>query len=82
MVFLPDTPLIHAAFVGTEKAGLVIMGLGHRAGEAEMVHLVRKSQARAIITHGCGVKQNRSSGRLGQLVVEVHILLEVRAGLS
>lgn len=50
VVFLPDTPLVHAAFVGTEKAGLVIMGLGHRAGEAEMIHLVRKSEARAIIT--------------------------------
>ena len=50
VVFLPDTPLVHAAFVGTEKAGLVIMGLGHRAGEAEIVHLVRKSAARAIIT--------------------------------
>jgi acyl-CoA synthetase len=50
VVFLPDTPVVHAAFVGTEKAGLVIMGIGHRAGEAELLHLVRKSNARAIIT--------------------------------
>ena len=50
VVFLPDTPLVHAAFVGTEKAGLVIVGLGHRAGEAEIIHLVRKSGARAMVT--------------------------------
>jgi acyl-CoA synthetase len=50
VVFLPDTPVVHAAFVGTEKAGLVIMGIGHRAGEAELLHLVRKSDARAIVT--------------------------------
>ena len=50
VIFLPDTPLVHAAFVGAEKAGLVIVGLGHRAGEAEIIHLVRKSGARAIVT--------------------------------
>jgi acyl-CoA synthetase len=50
VVFLPDTPLVHAAFVGTERAGVVIVGLGHRAGEAEIIHLVRKCAARAIIT--------------------------------
>ncbi len=50
VVFLPDSPVVHAAFVGVEKAGLVIMGIGHRAGEAELLHLVRKSRARAIVT--------------------------------
>jgi acyl-CoA synthetase len=50
VVFLPDTPLVHATFVGVEKAGCVIMGVGHRAGEAEIVHLIRKSAAKAIIT--------------------------------
>lgn len=50
VVFLPDTPLVHATFVGVEKAGCVIMGVGHRAGEAEIVHLVQKSAATAIIT--------------------------------
>jgi acyl-CoA synthetase len=50
VVFLPDTPVVHAAFVGAERAGLVVMGIGHRAGEAELDYLIRKSQARAIVT--------------------------------
>jgi acyl-CoA synthetase len=50
VVLMPDGPLVHAAFVGAEKAGVVITGIGHRAGESEIDHLVRKSQARGIIT--------------------------------
>jgi acyl-CoA synthetase len=50
VVLMPDGPLVHAAFVGCEKAGVVITGIGHRAGEAEIDHLVRKTRARGIIT--------------------------------
>src|SRR5512140_3492548 len=50
IVFMADGPLVHAAFVGAEKAGLVVMGIGHRAGEAELNHLVGKSPARGIVT--------------------------------
>src|SRR5688572_6313189 len=49
-VFLPDGPLLHAAFVGAERAGLVVVGIGHRAGEAEVRYLIEKTGARAIIT--------------------------------
>ena len=31
-VLLPDGPGVHVAFVGCEKAGLVVMGIGPRAG--------------------------------------------------
>lgn len=50
VVLLPDTPTVHAGFVGAEKAGLVVMGIGHRAGEKELAHLVQRSGARAIVT--------------------------------
>ncbi len=33
-VLLPDTADVHAALVGTERAGLVAMGIGARAGDA------------------------------------------------
>ena len=49
-VLLPDGPLVHAAFVGAERAGVVVMGIGHRAGEAEIDHLVTASGARALVT--------------------------------
>ena len=49
-VLLPDGPGVHAAFVGVEKAGLITMGIGPRAGRAELVHLLRRSGARALLS--------------------------------
>jgi acyl-CoA synthetase len=49
-VLLPDGPGVHVAFVGCEKAGLVVMGIGPRAGREEISHLVRKSGAAALVT--------------------------------
>jgi acyl-CoA synthetase len=49
-VLLPDGPGVHAAFVGCEKAGLVVMGIGPRAGREEIRHLVHKSGAAALVT--------------------------------
>lgn len=50
-VLLPDGATVHAAFVGIERAGLVAVGLGLRAGIAEIVHLLRKTGASMLITH-------------------------------
>jgi acyl-CoA synthetase len=49
-VLLPDGPDVHTAFVANEKAGLVTVGLGQRAGAREIVHLLRLTGARALIT--------------------------------
>jgi acyl-CoA synthetase len=49
-VQLPDGPAVHAAFVAVEKAGLVIVGIGHRAGQREIDHLVGLTGARTMIT--------------------------------
>ncbi|MCY4433687.1 MAG: class I adenylate-forming enzyme family protein [bacterium] len=49
-VILPDGAAVHAALTGADKAGVVVMGIGHRAGTAEIAHLVEKSGARAVIT--------------------------------
>ena len=49
-VLLPDGPGVHAAFIGIEKAGLITMGIGPRAGRAELVHLLQKSGARALLS--------------------------------
>jgi acyl-CoA synthetase len=49
-VLLPDGPGVHVAYVGCEKAGLVVMGIGPRAGAEEIRHLVRKSGASALVT--------------------------------
>ena len=49
-VMLPDGPTVHAAFVGLQKAGLVIVGIGARAGEAEIAYLLKRTNARALLT--------------------------------
>ena len=51
-VWLPDGPDVHTAFVATEKAGLVAVGIGPRAGETEIAHLLRRSGASALLSPG------------------------------
>lgn len=50
-IMLPDGPSVHAALVGTEKSGVVAVGIGPRAGEAEVEHILRRTGARSVITH-------------------------------
>jgi len=50
-VVLPDGAAVHVAFVAAEKAGLVVAGIGARAGDAEVRHLLAHTGARAVITH-------------------------------
>ena len=49
-VLLPDGPGVHVAFVACEKAGLVVMGIGPRAGREEIRQLVAKSGAVALVS--------------------------------
>ena len=48
-VLLPEGPGVHVAYLACEKAGLVVMGIGYRAGADEIRHLVRRSGARALL---------------------------------
>jgi acyl-CoA synthetase len=50
-VQLPDTAAVHIAFVALEKAGLVAVGIGARAGDRELRYLLGRTQATGIITH-------------------------------
>jgi acyl-CoA synthetase len=61
-VLLPDGPEVHAAWLGAEKAGLVAVGIGARAGDREIAHLVTKSGAQAIIT-GPGLRRRPAGDR-------------------
>jgi acyl-CoA synthetase len=49
-VRLPDDETVHAAFLGTERAGVIGVGIGARAGEAEVAHLLRRTGARRVLT--------------------------------
>jgi acyl-CoA synthetase len=47
---LPDGADIHVAMLACEKAGVVGVGIGSRAGSREVDHLVARSGARAVLT--------------------------------
>ncbi len=49
-VLLPDGIAVHVAFVAAERAGLTIVGLGHRAGDDELRHLLTLTRADALVT--------------------------------
>ncbi|MCY4272454.1 MAG: class I adenylate-forming enzyme family protein [bacterium] len=65
-VILPDGAAVHAAFTGADKAGVVVMGIGHRAGPAEIAHLAEKSGARAIVT-GAAPQQRPTAEAVAEL---------------
>ena len=67
-VLLPDGPTVHAAFVGIARAGLVTVGIGARAGDQEIAHLLRRTGARALITHAA--LRDRSAQALVAALVE------------
>jgi acyl-CoA synthetase len=50
-VVLPDGATVHAVFLAAEKAGLEVVGIGARAGPAELRHLLTRTGATALITH-------------------------------
>jgi acyl-CoA synthetase len=50
-VVLPDGATVHAVFLAAEKAGLVVVGIGARAGPAELRHLLTRTGALALVTH-------------------------------
>ena len=49
-VQLPDGPDVHAVYIAAEKAGLTVIGLGVRAGEKEVRHLLDRGQAVGLIS--------------------------------
>ena len=50
-VLLPDGPGVHAAYVACEKAGLVAVGIGPRAGAAEVRHLIERTRSAGLLSH-------------------------------
>ena len=49
-VWLPDGPGVHVAYAAAERAGLVSVGIGPRAGETELRHLLEQTGASALLS--------------------------------
>ena len=46
---IADGPGVHATMLGCEKAGIVAVGIGARAGAREVEHIVARTGARALL---------------------------------
>ena len=66
-VQLPDGPAVHAVFIGIEKAGMTAIGLGVRAGEKEVAHLLSRGEAVGFISEAT-VRGEPTSALYDQLV--------------
>jgi acyl-CoA synthetase len=66
-VVLPDGATVHAVLVAAEKAGLVAVGIGARAGRAELRHLLVRTGATALVTH-----EDLLGQPAGDLVASLH----------
>ena len=79
-VLLPDGPGIHIAYLGIEKAGLVTVGIGARAGFRELEHALRLTGASGLISRA--EHQGRSLSEfvagLGEqgLAIRHHLVVE------
>ena len=49
-ILLPDGPTAHVAYVAAEKAGLVAIGIGPRAGVREIAHLLHETATTTLLT--------------------------------
>lgn len=61
-VLVPDGPAVHVAFLAVERAGRVIVGIGPRAGDREVEHLVGLTGARVLVA---GADRAGLAARLG-----------------
>jgi len=82
-VMMPDGPAVHAAFVGIERAGCVAVGIGARAGDREVAHLLSLTGARTFITapeqHGRSAATLRADVAVLGATIDRHVLVGLDA---
>lgn len=76
-VLLPDSPAVHVAFLAIERAGLVVVGIGPRAGDREAEHLVRRTGAEVLVA---GRDRAALCDRLGVRLLDPDALPDQPAG--
>lgn len=79
-VMLPDGFLLHAALMGCERAGVVALGLGARAGLREVLHLASTAGAVALVSAAVRRTQDAAEiyARLRESVpsMQAHLVVE------
>ena len=78
-VLLPDGATVQIGFLAAEKAGVVAVGIGARAGAKEISHLIRRTGARVLLSGAehDGVPTVAIVGRLRSegLQIEHHVVV-------
>jgi acyl-CoA synthetase len=79
-VLLPDGPGVHVAYVGCERAGAIVCGIGPRAGEREIEHLLGKTGATVLVTRavhrGSDMAERVARLREAGLPLRHHLVVE------
>ncbi len=70
-VLLPDGPAVHACYLGVERAGGVIVGIGPRAGRREVEHLLGVTGASMVLGAADDDRVEHRITRLGVTETEV-----------
>ena len=83
-VFLPDSAATHIAYVAAERAGLVAVGIGPRAGAREAAHVLRETGATTLVTLAVHrglptIEFIHELRRLGA-PVQTHVVINVAGG--
>jgi acyl-CoA synthetase len=73
-VWLPDGATVHITYLAAEKAGISVVGIGARAGEKELHHLLATTGATALVTFA--QHRGRDLGRLGEELRAAGVRLE------
>lgn len=78
-VLVPDSATVHAVYVGAETAGVVVVGIGSRASDREIAHLLSTTGATTLVTLGeqGGRPALDLRQRLRRLGVELHCHITV-----
>ncbi|HTO00519.1 MAG TPA: class I adenylate-forming enzyme family protein, partial [Microthrixaceae bacterium] len=78
-VWMTDSASIHTTFLGAEKAGVVVIGIGARAGDRELAHLIDRSDVRGLATLAThrGSSSTETVSRLREAGVAVGRHLEI-----
>ncbi len=84
-VILPDGPAVHCGLVGVEKAGLVAVGIGSRAGDQEIAHLMALTGATTLVTlpeyRGRTATHQRAELAAAGVAIRSHVLVDRQGGV-
>ena len=83
-ILLPDGPTAHLLYVAAEKAGLVAIGIGPRAGLREVAHVLRETATTSLVSNashrGADMHAFVDDIRALDTPIDRHIVIDHRPG--